>query len=143
MSSPSADAVRAEADAGAMIIGNKVRAATKLPVTASQIPYVDSSSQLASITMTASKPVYINSSSVPATGAIPFSMPVSGGADTSVTFFTITGASTSSDDLLLTYPIVSGAAGSSTTKGYIKVSIVDSADNLTDGDYYIPVVTLA
>ena len=143
MSSPSADAVRAEADAGAMIIGNKVRAATKLPTTASALPYVDSDSALAATTVTASKPVYIDSSKVPQTGAIPFSLPVSGGTTTSVTFFSITGASTLSDDLQMTYPLVAGAAVTTFTKtGFIKVNITDSAGNLTDGDHYIQIGTL-
>ena len=143
MSSPDAGAVRSEVDARGLDIGNRVRTAAKATASASGLLYVDSGSTLAETTVTASKPVYIDSSSVPQTGAIPFSMPVSGGTVTTTTFFTITGASTLSTDLLLTYPIVSGAAASSTTQGYIKVSIVDSADNLTDGDYYIPVVTLA
>jgi hypothetical protein len=144
MSSPSADAVKTEIDQSKMKVGNIITATTGLPTTASALPYVDSASKLAATAVTASKPVYINSSSIPQTGAIPFSVPVSLGTSTTATFLNVTGYSTASADTMMTFPLVAGGNVTTFTKtGFIKVTVTDTAGNLTDGDHYIQIGTLS
>lgn len=88
-----------------------------------------------------SKPVYVDSSSKLQAGAVPFSLPITPSSAT-VTFLNVTGAATS--DVMTTNVVVDGAGGATTftKKGYIKISITDTGDVMTDGDYYIQVGTL-
>lgn len=93
---------------------------------------------------TASQPVYADSGSNFAAGAIPFSLPLTGAASTTQTFWDITGTSTlsGSNDLGSQF-VVGSAVTTATVTGYVKVTLTDSGGNITDGDHYLPVYTLA
>lgn len=118
--------------------------------TASSIPYLNSSKELAlGGAVTASKPMYIDSSSVPQAGNIPFAttmagVVVSGMVSTTVSAFNITGRSNpGSDDTLMQGQLVAGARVTTFTKtGFIQVNITDSAGNILDGVHYIQIGTL-
>ena len=142
-SSSTPDGLKAEIDAGKMAIGNPVVTSTGAPATASSLPYIDSSSQLARTAVTASKPVYIDSNSVPQTGGFPFGIVVTGVEATQAAVFDITAVTTLSAAEIMHETIVSGAATSLTTTGFLRIKITDTADNLTDGFYYVPFGTLA
>ncbi len=110
----------------------------------SAVLYADSSGNLGKTTVTASKPVYVDSSSVPQTAAFPFTVPISSGTTTSTTFLSLTGTSTGEANTAMTYPLVLGSSVTTFTKtGFIKVTITDSAGNLTNGDHYIQIGTLS
>lgn len=116
------DGLEQKIDQGKLKVGNTVQASTGLPVTASKPLYADSSSNLAS-------------------GAVPFSVPITPSTSTT-TFLNLTG--TASADVLTTNFVVDGASGATTftKKGYIKVSVTDSGAVGTNGDYYIQIGTL-
>ena len=142
MSSPSADSLKTEIDQGRMRVGNQFQAATGLPVTANQIPYVDSNSNLATATLTASQLVYSNSSSVPVAGVPPFALAMAAAA-TTVSVFTVSGTSTLSADEIMHNTLVAGAGVTTWTKtGFIQVDITDAGGNITNGKHYIQFGTL-
>ena len=122
MSTPTPDGLKKEIEENSNVVGNPVKASDNTPATASKPIYVDSSSDLAS-------------------GAFPFSVPITPSAAT-VTFLNVTGTGTA--DVMTSNVVVDGTGGATTftKKGYIKVSITDTGDVLTDGDYYIQVGTL-
>lgn len=122
MSTPTPDGLKKEIEENANVVGNPVKLATLAPATAS-------------------KPIYVDSNSKLAAGAIPFSVPITPSTATT-TFLNVTGTGTA--DVMTTNVVVDGAGGATTfTKaGYIKVSITDTGDVMTDGDYYIQVGTL-
>lgn len=86
--------------------------------------------------VTASKPIYADSASKLASGALPFSVPITPSTSTT-TFLTATGTATS--DLMTANVVVDGTGGATTftKKLYLKVSVVDSGAVATNGDYYI------
>ncbi len=125
MGTPGIDALDAKINALGLFIGN--------------IVYSGDMATMA----TASKPLYVDASNKLAAAAIPFSLPVSGGTVTSATFFNITGASTGEANTQMTYPLVAGGNVTTFTKtGFIKVTVTDSAGNVTNGDHYIQIGTL-
>ena len=123
---PPIDSLDAKINKIGLKVGNKVLDSAGLDTTTvSTTPYVDSSGNLA-------------------IGAVPFTLPVSGGATTSATFLKFTGASTGEANTQMTYPLVLGSNVTTFTKtGFVKVAIVDSSGNLTDGDHYIQIGTLS
>jgi hypothetical protein len=143
MSSPTPDSVRTELEADKMKIGNFVKASTGAYTDASQVLYVDSNKKLAGTAVTASKPVYIDSSSIPQTGAFPFACVITGASNSGMSVLDVTGYSTLSSDQIEHVTLVAGAAASLTTTGFLRISIADSAGNITAGQYYIPYGTLS
>lgn len=105
-----------------MKVGNDVLGSTGAVVTASKLIYADSASKMAS-------------------GAVPFSVPITPSTSTT-TFLTATGTATS--DLMTANVVVDGAGGATTftKKLYLKVSVVDSGAVATNGDYYVQLGTL-
>ena len=109
-------------------VGNIVYSAAGAPVTASKLIYADSNSQLAS-------------------GTIPFAIattvaPDVTAASSTSSLLTLTGASTA--DVMTTTVVADGTGGATTftKKGYIRINVTDTGDNITDGFYYIQVGTL-
>lgn len=137
------DAVREEIVENSLVVGNPVKTAAKLKALGSYLIYSDSNSNFASSEITASKPVYTDSSSVPQTGAFPFAVPMSA-ASTTAAFLDVTGASTLSATGPLNNSLVSGGAVTTfTATGYVRVTITDDGGNITSGQHYIQVGTLA
>lgn len=141
------EAIQAQIEALARDIraGETVKTSTGATGTASTILYADSSSQLAQGgAVTASKPVYVDSSSVPQGGDFPFAVPVSGLTSTTATFLALTGQSTlSGTNDLGSNLVVASAVTTFTETAYIRVTLTDDGGNVTDGDHYIAVGTLA
>jgi len=126
MSSITPDAVRAEIVENALVAGNPVKTSAKIKAVASMPMYVDSSSNFAS-------------------GALPFSMPINvTSVSTTATFLTLTGNSSLSGSADMTLTLVAGSAVTTVTKAaFIRVTLSDSAGNITAGDYYIQLNTLS
>ena len=69
---------------------------------------------------------------------------ITGVADTGTSFSSLTGASTLTDNDIMHQTLVAGAGVTTLTySGFARVSIVDQAGNITNGDYYIPFGTLS
>lgn len=125
MSTPTADGLKAEIDAGKMAIGNKVVTVSGAISTISSNVFIDANGGLDS-------------------GALPFTIPLFAGlTDTSFSVMSIRGQATLTAADAMHQTLVSGAATSLTTVGFLRVTITDDAGNLTNGAYYIPFGTLA
>lgn len=95
--------------------------------------------------VTASQPMYVDSASKLATGGFPFAVPlISGTVDTSFSAMAITGASTNTANDIFHQTLVDGASVTTFTKtGFIRVTVTDSAGNITSGAHYIQVGSLS
>lgn len=62
---------------------------------------------------------------------------------TSAALLSLTGYSSLSGENDLGLTLVAGATASHTVTGFVRVKLTDSGGNITGGDYYIPVGTLA
>jgi len=95
-------------------------------------------------TSTASSPLYVDSTSKLAVGGFPFAVAfLAGVTDTSFSAVSFTGSSTGTANDAMHQTLVSGALGSFTAAGFVRVTVTDQAGNLTNGSYYIPFGTLA
>lgn len=121
------DSLKARIEALGLKIGNEVlESSTGLATSVSKLLYVDSDKRLAG-------------------GNIPFMIPMHAGVtDTSYAAMEVKGSSTLSADEIMHQTLVAGAGVTTFTKtGFIRVKIVDSAGNLTDGYHYIQIGTLS
>jgi hypothetical protein len=109
-----------------MKIGNEILDSTGVVGTASTLIYSDSSGKLAQ-------------------GNIPFAVPLHAGVtDTSYSALDIKGSSTLTANDIMHQTLVAGAGVTTFTKtGFIRVTITDSAGNITDGAHYIQIGTLS
>lgn len=125
MSSPTSDGLKQEIDAGKMAIGNKIVTASGAVSTVSSNLFIDANGCLDS-------------------GNVPFALPLFAGlTDTSFSVLSVRGQATLTAADAMHQTLVSGASGSLTTVGFLRVTITDDAGNLTNGAYYIPFGTLA
>lgn len=93
---------------------------------------------------TASSPLYVDSNSKLAVGGFPFAVSLLAGVtDTSFSALSITGQSTGTAADAMHQTLVSGALASFTAAGFVRVTVTDSAGNITSGAYYVPFGTLA
>lgn len=92
----------------------------------------------------ASVPLYSDSNSKLAVGGFPFALQLLAGVtDTSFSVAAITGSSTGSANELMHQTLVDGAQVTTFTKtGFLRVTITDSAGNITNGAHYIQIGTL-
>lgn len=92
----------------------------------------------------ASVPLYSDSNSKLAAGGFPFALQLLAGVtDTSFSVAAITGSSTGSANELMHQTLVDGAQVTTFTKtGFLRVTITDSAGNITNGAHYIQIGTL-
>lgn len=124
MSTPSGDAVRDEIRENALVAGNPVKDSSKITVTTSRGLYADSSGNLASVA--------------------PFPLAVSSSEGTTTAVLSLTGASTLSASGPLTNTLViSSAVTTATIAGYARVTVTDSAGNVSTSNYYVPFYTIA
>lgn len=144
MSTPNTDGLQTLIDQGKMKVGNPMLPSSGATPLVSQLPYVDSSGNVAIASLNASTPVYINSSSVPVSGALPFALQLSAGAtDTSFSAASITGSATGSADELMHLTLVKGANATAVIAGYYRVTVTDNAGVITSGAYYAPFYVLS
>lgn len=124
MSTPSGDAVRDEIRENALVAGNPVKDSNKLAVTTAQGLYQTSTGVLASGT--------------------PFPIQVTSAQATTTALLSLAGASTLSASGPLTNTIVAGSAVTTATiAGYARVTVTDSAGNVTTSEYFVPFYTLS
>ena len=125
MSTESNDSLNAKILAMRLQIGNEVLGSNGLVGSPSMLLYADSAGKLAQ-------------------GNIPFMVPLHAGvSNTGYSVMEIKGYSTLTDNDIMHQTLVAGAGVTTFTKtGFIRVNIIDSAGNITDGSHYIQIGTL-
>lgn len=120
MSTPSADGLKQELDAGRMRVGNQVQLATGLVAAVSAPLSTDGNGNLA-----AGTPLVMSA------------------LTTTASFLDVTGFATLSADEIMHNSLVAGAGVTTWTKtGFIQINVTDSAGNITNGKHYIQFGTL-
>lgn len=127
MSTPSTDGLKQELDAGRMKVGNNPVDANGFALTGtnvSTVPYIDSAGtwQVA-----------------------PIALPLMAGViSTSNSVLSIQGASTLTANDIMHQTLVAGAGVTTfTSTGFLRVTVTDSAGNITSGQHYIQIGTLS
>lgn len=121
-SSISGDAARAEIRENALVTGNPVKDSNKFPIT------------------TGANAMYMDSNSALATGpALPLTVTSAMATTTSLLSLS---AATQTGSLTNTF-VASAQVTTATIAGYIRITVTDTAGNLTTGGYYMPIYTIA
>jgi hypothetical protein len=124
MSTPSGDSLRQEIVENALVVGNPVKDASKIALINANSVYVDANGVMAAVP--------------------PMPITVTSAQATTTALMNLSGASTLSATGPLTNTLVVGSAVTTATiAGYARVTITDSAGNVTTSQYYVPFYTLA
>lgn len=148
MSSPTPDALKAEqeiANSSLMKVGNEILAVSGSSRTTYALLYSDADKKMAELALDPSNPLFVGSDNLPKSAGFPFAVPLHAGVEaTSNSILAIEGRSTYSADEIMHQTLVDGAGVTTFTKtGFVRVSIIDNAGNITNGAHYIQIGTLS